>query len=102
MEEQMRRWLTRVDAALTWAGEAFARLWLLLLGSAILFSFPVAGIALSLVIGWEAMRWIGGGAWTFFAAAYVFGLFLSIYVWSPSVKPTTLKLADLILHRTPN
>jgi len=97
----MRRWFTRVDAALTWAGEAFARLWLVLLGIAILFSFPVAGIALSLVIGWEAMRWIGGGVWTFLTAAYLFGLFLSIYVWAPSVKTTTLTLTDLILRRTP-
>jgi hypothetical protein len=83
-----RRWLKRVDAALTWAGGAFARLRLLLLGIAVLFSFPVARIALLLVIGWGTLRCIVGGAWTFFPAAYVFGLFLSIYVWSPSVKPT--------------
>ena len=98
----MRRWLARADAALTWAGESFARLWLLLLGIAILLSFPVAGIALSLLIGWEAMVWIGGGAWTFFAVAYLFGLFLSVYVWSPSVKATTLRLTELIQHRTPD
>lgn len=98
----MKRCLKRLDAALIWAGEAFAKVWLSLLGIAILCSFPVAGIALSLVIGWGTMKWIGGGAWTFFPAAYLFGLFLSIYVWSPSVKPTTLRLTDLILHGMPH
>lgn len=98
----MRRWLKRIDAALTWTGEAFARVWLPLLGIAVLCSFPVAGIALSLVIGWGTMRWIGGGAWIFFPTAYLFGLFLSIYVWSPSVKPTTLRITDFILRGIPD
>jgi hypothetical protein len=79
-----------------WAGGAFAKLWSLLLAIAILLSFPVAGFFLSLLIGWEAMRWIGGGLWTFLGVAYLFGMFLSIYVWAPSVKATTLGLTDLI------
>jgi membrane protein implicated in regulation of membrane protease activity len=98
----MRRWLTHIDTVLAWAGEAVTRVWLPLLGLAILLSFPVAGIALSLVIGWEAARWIGGGLWTFLAVAFVFGLFLSIYVWSRYVEATTRKLADLIQRSTPD
>jgi len=86
---------------LTWAGESFAKLWLSLLGLAILVSFPVAGFFLSFVIGWEAMVRIGGGAWTFLAVGFLSGLFLSIYV-APSVKATTLRLADLILCDPPN
>jgi hypothetical protein len=94
--------LTRANALLARAGDAFARLWSLLVGIAILLSFPVAGVALSLVIGMEAMWWIGGGAWTFFITAYLFGLFLSIYVWEPSVKALTYKLLGLISGKSPN
>jgi hypothetical protein len=99
----MRRWLTRgADAALTWLGESFAKLWVALLGLAILISFPVAGFAFSFLIGWEAMVWLGGGFWTLLTVAYLFGLFLSVYVWSASVKATTFKLIELIRHGTPN
>lgn len=97
-----RRWLTGANALLTRAGEKFANFWLLLLGIAILISFPVAGIALSLLIGAEAMWWIGGGAWTFFLTAFLFGLFLSIYVWERSVEALTYKLLNLICGKTPN
>ena len=94
--------LRGVHAALMWAGGAFAKFWFLLLVIAILVGFPVAGFALSLLIGWEAMRWFGGGLWTFLGVAYLFGMFLSLYVWAPSVKATTLELSDLIQRRIPD
>jgi hypothetical protein len=97
----MGRLLKRIDAALKWAGHGMGRVWLSLLGIAILCSFPLAGIALSLGMGWWATKWIGGGAWSLLLTAYVFGLFLSIYVWAPLVRPTTLKLTDLLVRETP-
>ena len=64
----MKHWQTAINAALEWAGEAVGSFWFSLLGIAILFSFQVTGIILSLLIGWGTMRLAGDGVWTFYRA----------------------------------
>ncbi len=80
-------------------GEAVADLWLGLFGIFVLIAFPATGIVVSFSVGALATELVGRGTLgviTFLLVAYFFGLFLSVYVWQPHVKPMVCRLADVI------
>jgi hypothetical protein len=75
-------------AALDRLGRFLASFWLALLGLALLLSFPICGFIASCAVGAGVAMLIGGGtpgAVAFFVVAFLFGLFLSVFVW-PHVK----------------
>ena len=79
-------------------GRAVAKAWLVLAGLILLFGFQVSGIAASFLIGFVAARIIGGalGIIAFFTSAFLFGLFLAIYVWEPHVKALMYRAVDAL------
>jgi hypothetical protein len=91
--------MSALERLLERSGEAIAGFWLSLLGIVILLSFPITGLVASLALGAAFMEMVGRGTFgliLFFGTAFFFGLFLSIYVWEPRVKPLVLKVSDLI------
>jgi hypothetical protein len=86
-------------------GEIFAGLWLSVIGIAVLLAFPLTGIASSFFVGAFAAWLIGGGVpgtVALFLVAFLFGLFLSVYVWQPHVKSTVYRVTQAILEDRPN
>jgi membrane protein implicated in regulation of membrane protease activity len=70
-------------------GEEIARLWLVLAALSVHLAFPLSGIVASLLVGYAASSLTGGGTYgaiSFCVTAFLFGLFLSVYVWQPYVK----------------
>jgi hypothetical protein len=85
-------------------GEVVAGFWLSILGILIIVSFPITGLVASFAVGALICELIGRGTLgvvLLFITAFFVGLFLSIYVWEPHVKPTVLKVADLISGMRP-
>jgi predicted membrane-bound spermidine synthase len=77
------------------------RAWLTLLGIIILFAFPISGIAVSLFAGALAAYLVGGGTFgviVLFVVAFLFGLFLSVYVWEPHVKRVIYRVQEFIVE----
>lgn len=75
-------------AALDRLGRLLASFWLALLGLVLLLSFPICGFFASLAVGAGAGMIVGYGTpgmVAFFGVAFLFGLFLSVFVW-PHVK----------------
>lgn len=84
-------------------GKLLAGFWLGLLGIAILLSFPVCGLIASFAVGAGVLMLIGTGTFgvaAFFAAAFAFGLFLSVFVW-PHAKAAVLECAEIISEKQP-
>ena len=79
-------------------GESIRKLWIILAGVVLLIGFPVGGICASFMVGWWVMKGIFGGGFVFFSAAFLFGLFLSIYVWQPYVKPAVFAASDALFR----
>jgi len=90
--EEINKWAAPI-------GREVGRLWLVLAGVVVLFSFPVSGICASFFVGWWVMKLVEGGAIVLFPAAFLFGLFLSIYVWEPHVKPVVWAAFDALLFK---
>jgi hypothetical protein len=85
-------------------GKFVAGFWLGLLGFALLLSFLVSGLVASFFVG-VCAAWLVGygtlGAVVFSAAAFCFGLFLSVFVWEPHVKPVILEMVDYLTKHQP-
>lgn len=80
-------------------GKAVADLWLSLFGIIALLAFPISGIAASFCVGLLASYmvgpgWLAGVIWI--VVAFLFGLFLAIYVWEPHVKVVIGRIAETI------
>ena len=89
--------------ALEKLGKSLAGFWLGLLGIAILISFQVCGLIASLAVGAGVLVLVGHGTLgvvAFFVAAFVFGLFLSVFVW-PHAKAAILECAEIISEKQP-
>jgi hypothetical protein len=96
--------LSGLQRGLERTGELVAALWLTIFGIFVLFAFPISGIAASLLVGVAAGTLVGSGSFgiiVLVATAFVFGLFLSVYVWEPHVKSVIYSLCELISTRRP-
>ena len=92
---QIQDWLAQI-------GEAFAGLWIAVFGIIVLFAFPVSAIAACFFLGFYAAQLVGFGSLggvVWISVAFLFGLFLSIYVWKPHVKPLVLRFGENIADR---
>jgi hypothetical protein len=90
---------TTLHRILQRCGETIANLWLVVAGLTVLLAFQVSAIAASLFVGYAALRLTGGGTFgaiVFCVTAYLFGLFLAVYVWEPQVKRAVHSAADII------
>lgn len=82
-----------VHWALQNLGRRVAGLWLALAGLTIVLSFPASSFVFAVWAGILTMDAVGGGFWTLAIVAYIVGLFLAIYVWTPHVQPAVLRAA---------
>jgi hypothetical protein len=94
--EGVMAWLVPIGQELGKIGLVLAKFWLVLAGLAVLFGFPLSGICASFLVGWCVMKWAGGGAIVLFPVAFLFGLFLSVYVWEPHVKPVVMEAVEAL------
>ncbi|MDR3464377.1 MAG: hypothetical protein P4M07_00390 [Xanthobacteraceae bacterium] len=96
--------MSQIAHILEKCGKFVAGFWLGLLGFALLLSFLVSGLVASFFVGVGA-AWLVGygtlGAIVFFVSAFSFGLFLSVYVWQPHVRPVILEMVDYLTKRQP-
>jgi hypothetical protein len=82
-------------------GEQVGRLWRFIIALALLFSFPIAGFFASFEVGFWVADLFGYGARSLLVlfVAFLFGLFLAIYVWEPHVKATTYQAFEAMISR---
>jgi hypothetical protein len=92
----MRSGLRTVDKWLRRLGKLCADLWCLAAAVVVLFGFLVSAIWVSIWVGVEIRNLIGGGGFVVLLSAFIFGLFLAIYVWNPHVKSRVMAAVDVI------
>jgi hypothetical protein len=94
----MTSWSRVLQGILQVGGRIIALLWLQLVGIIIILGFPISGIAGSLLVGYSVFTIFGGGGFTVLGVAFLVGLFLSIYVWTPHVGPAVRRAADALME----
>jgi hypothetical protein len=57
---------------------------------------PLIGAAVSLWIGQEMARFVGGGFWTIIVTAFICFMFLAHYVWHPYVSDKVMKAFGML------
>jgi len=66
------------------------------LGLVVLLSAPICGFGASFYIGLALERAYGGGLWTIFGVTFAGLLFLSVYVWEPTVRPAIFRVSEIL------
>jgi hypothetical protein len=99
--------LSSVDGVLRITGREIGKIWCVFAGFVLLLSFPIAGIVASVylwVLTANYLMDLGVVKWLSvligLLTAYFFGLFLSIYVWTPYVRSNMFRAADIMQHAT--
>jgi hypothetical protein len=94
-----RQLILTLHEVLLAVGEEVGSLWFVVVGLAILLGFPVVGALVSLQIGFWTADLFGWGDLFALLMAFVFGLFLAIYVWDPYVRSPTHEVCETIARR---
>jgi hypothetical protein len=90
---------TNLHRVMQWCGEVIAKLWLAVAALTLLLVFQVSGMVASLLVGYAAFKLAGAGTFGVIAlcvSAYLFGLFLAVYVWEPHMKDAVHSAADIM------
>lgn len=88
------------DRLLRLLGQDIAALWCVIAALILLFGFALTSLVVSLFTGMFLARLIGAGSFIAFSLAFLIGLFLAVYVWTPFVRPRVMAAADAIMRKT--
>jgi hypothetical protein len=82
-------------------GLCAADIFCLVAAVAILFGFAVTGFCVAIAVGVFVSRLLGLGGMVGWFVAFLFGLFLSVYVWEPRVKKRVMAAFAAITSDAP-
>jgi hypothetical protein len=101
----MGRGFRAVRLALQKAGAELARMWLGLLGLVMLVAFQAVGFVACAAL-WFGLALLFRDGWVGAVAsgllAFGFGVFLSVYVWEPHVKPAVMEATTILERLSPS
>ena len=87
----------KIDRILLVIGRGIGSTFIGILCLTVLLAFPVTDIVASFAVGFGVAFYIGGGGLVLFPSAFLFGLFLSIYVWIPYVREPIRRCIDVLM-----